>query len=168
MSSQWKYDDAYSNEPGDGLVSPERRFGLLFREYVEKRRDPAMHQQHTYPAFRKIFWDEAIHNPHLRNGNGIDVACESFDRERKEYWKSKIPKWLPPPVELERMVPGHVENQSPRGKIKELMELPRPLRDPFNFDKPEQYWGRERRINPYARAKVYTRPQDRHRPVPKV
>jgi hypothetical protein len=168
MSSQWKFDDSYSNESGGGFVSPERRFGILFQEYVEQRRDPAMHQQHTYPAFRKIFWDEPIHNPHLRNVNHIDAACEAFDKERKEYWKPKGPKWLPPQTELERMVPGHEDHPSLRQKLKELMDLPRPKRDPFNLEKSEQYWGRERRINPYARAKVYTRPQDRHRPVTKV
>lgn len=169
MSSQWKYDDTYTIEAGTGISSPERQFGLLFQEYVEKRRDPANHQQHTYPAFRTIFWDEPLHNPQLKNGNAhhMDVACESFERERKEYWKSKVPKWFPPPADYERMVPGAPKIESPRKSVKELMDLPRPKRDTFPVEKAEQYWGRERRINPYARAKVFTRPQDRHRPVTK-
>jgi hypothetical protein len=187
-NTMWKLDcgDQFSAAAAAALdnndalmqeISPERRFGNLFQAYVEKRRDPASHQKHTYPAFRKIFWEEPVHNPHLQTTSDkfMHVACEAFDAERKEYWKCNVPKWQPAPA-FERITPGNNDptncsngHQSTTHKKtpKDIFGPPRPKKDTFPIEKAEQYWGRERRINPYARARVYTRPQDRCRPVTK-
>lgn len=109
-----------------------------------------------YDKFRKTFWEEPIYNPEINHGHLSDHVYEYLDKEQKKAWNHSGHKWsLSSDV---RFRDNAYENPGPQ----------KPERFPQCFEMPSKYWGRERKINPYARAKVYTRPNDRCKPWAKL
>ena len=100
----------------------------------------------TYPAFRKIFYEEAAHNPAIKNPN--DEAYTYHEMEQKKYWYSKGKSF----DTQERFV--EEKDYSTRGPVKAAAH-------PHFFENGQKYFGRQRKILPYLRAQLYTRPMSR-------
>lgn len=99
-----------------------------------------------YPAFKPLFIEEPINNPSIANAH----ICYEYDaqyHESEKHWNgsgaafSKQPRFEKPPE-----VPG--------GPSK-------PVEFPCFFEQPQKVFGRQRKIRPFARAQVYTRPLER-------
>jgi hypothetical protein len=105
-----------------------------------------------YPRFRKIYWEEGRFNPQINHGH---IATHSHDYLQKEgatAWSHT----------------GHRWSLSSDVRFKEdayIKTGPQKAANiPHVFETAHKVWGRERKINPYERAKVYSRPKDRCKP----
>lgn len=101
-------------------------------------------EKKQYPSFRKIFYEEEKFNPAVGNPNST-AAFDSFEKEQTAHWQRKGP--------IFNKQDRFAENRSfnVRGPVK-------PEEFPHVFEKGEKYFGRERKILPYLRAQLYTRP----------
>lgn len=107
-------------------------------------------QKKEYPEVKKVFWEESKYNPSLLTKDQ-DYGAEYYQREQSEYWGKKGHKW----------------NEQQRF----LREIPVSERGPKKapeyehcFETPERYWGRERQVRPFARARLYQCPVERFDP----
>ena len=102
----------------------------------------------TYPKFKTTFWEESQYNPSIANTQQIGYDHNAHSVEQTNYWKKK----------------GHVISQTKRFVEPPPPKLAGPKKTeqyPHFFEKGEVYYGRSRKINPFATAKQYTKPLDR-------
>jgi hypothetical protein len=101
-------------------------------------------EKKQYPSFRKIYYEEEKYNPGMANPNDT-CAFNSFEREQTQHWQRKGTIF----DKQERF--QDMKGYNSRGPVK-------PDEFPHVFEKGEKYFGRERKILPYLRAQLYTRP----------
>lgn len=109
-----------------------------------------------YSSFRKIYWEDPLYNPEINHGHISNHAHEYLHKEQLKAWNHRGQRWSK--SSDVRFKDDAYINPGPQ----------KPERFPQVFEKPHKHWGRERKINPYARAKVYTRPNDRCKPWVKL
>ena len=149
---KWKLTDTMPVYDIDDAASLGEFFA---KAIVDGSGQPDRPKKARYDRFRKIFWEDPLYNPEIKHGH-INHAFAYLDKEQKEAWNKKGIKWsLSSDV---RFRDNAYINPGPQ----------KPERFPQCFEKPERHWGRERKINPYSRAKVYTRPNDRCKPWVKL
>mmetsp|Transcript_7211 Transcript_7211/g.10729 ORF Transcript_7211/g.10729 Transcript_7211/m.10729 type:complete len:460 (-) Transcript_7211:101-1480(-) len=104
-------------------------------------------EKKQYPVFKKTFWEEPIYNPSLAN-TSQSHEYEAYAKEQELHWKNKGKRF-----DLQsRLVSPKPVNE--RGPVK-------PNQYPQFFEKGQKYFGRQRKILPYLRAQIYTRPLER-------
>jgi hypothetical protein len=149
----WKLDEDSSF---DRLPDDASSLGEFFAKVIAEGSE--FHEKSRkakYNSFRTTFWEQPMYNAPIGNTH-IAHAEDAFEKEQTKYWKRVGHKWsLSSDVRFRDNV---YNNPGPQ----------KPERFPHVFEKPMKHWGRERAINPYARAKVYTRPNDRCKPWVKV
>mmetsp|Transcript_9052 Transcript_9052/g.13607 ORF Transcript_9052/g.13607 Transcript_9052/m.13607 type:complete len:326 (-) Transcript_9052:778-1755(-) len=104
-------------------------------------------EKKQYPSFKKTFWEEPMYNPPLATASQ-DHAYEAYIKEQDSHWKRKGKIF----DTQKRLVPPKPANE--RGPVKAPQY-------PHFFEKGEKYFGRKRKILPYLRAQLYTRPIER-------
>lgn len=151
---RWKLSDDLSEASlnYDDASSLGEFFATAIAEGISQNKGP---KKATYNRFRTTFWEEPLYNPEILHGH-INHAHEYLEKEQHRAWDRPQPKWsLSSDVRFRDNV---YTNPGPQ----------KPERFPNCFEKPHKYWGRQRKINPFARAKVYTRPNDRCKPWVKL
>lgn len=152
--SRWKLADDQSEFDYDEMSSLGEFFAKAIAEGSHHGNNGHKKKAY-YPEFRKTFWEERLYNPAIGNTH-IDHAFDALDREQQKAWRKNGYKWS-----LSSDVRFRDNAYNNPGALK-------PDRFPQCFEKPIKHWGRERKINPYNRAKVYTRPNDRCKPWAKL
>lgn len=138
----WHYDDG-------GSINAER--GRLFAESIISASNstdsgPTGKPRKQYPKFRKMFWEEPIYNASIVNPTRI-----SYDQqfgEMEAHWNRAGKKFSDEP-RLARE--NYFEGPTRPDEFKKLSE------------KPEQYFGHTRQLDPFRTARAYCKPL--HRPV---
>ena len=151
---RWKLSDEQSLDSlnYDDASSLGEFFATAIAEGTGAKTSP---RKAKYNRFRTTFWEEPLYNPEIAHGH-INHAHDYLEKEQKKAWTGRGHQWsLSSDV---RFRDNAYINPGPQ----------KPERFPHCFEKPHKYWGRERKINPYARAKVYTRPNDRCKPWAKL
>lgn len=154
MSTQrWKLDDDESIDDIGSSVGLGSMFARAIQEdkLLPKRREA----QAQYGSHRKLFFEDPLYNPGWANTH-ISHEYEAHEKEQIKSWQKNGYQWSNSNDVRFRPVVYH----SP-GPLK-------PATIPNVFEKPDKYWGRERIINPFSRAKIYTRPNNRCKPFVKL
>lgn len=101
-----------------------------------------------YPTFKKSFWEEQIYNPRLLTkdqAHGMDYHVVETQRS----WEKSGVTWK-------------TEVRFPKEKIQTEAGPTKPVEFKQFFESPEKYWGRNRAILPFTRARLYQCPVERH------
>jgi hypothetical protein len=104
-------------------------------------------EKKKYPQFRTTFWEESQFNPSIAN-TSQSYEYEAHIGEETSHWSAKGHIW----DTQKRWVEPRPQNET--GPIKRTEYL-------HFFENGQKYFGRNRQLLPYVRAKVYTRPLDR-------
>lgn len=110
------------------------------------------HPKDTSPTskpFKQVFWDDARHNPPLRNTH----MCYEMDAQIKEgqrYWKKSGKKFSDEP-RLAKIPMNDPNNEGPT----------KPEEFPNCFGKPSKVFDRTREVRPFSRARGYNKPIER-------
>lgn len=100
-----------------------------------------MSERAEYPAFRKVFWEERAFNPGLSTSKLEDYGAEAHLRETDQHWHRKGVRFS----RGERKCKVRLIDESCRGPLK-------PEEYKQFCEKPQQYFGRVRRIRPLSRV----------------
>ena len=136
----WKLDEENKSSNAVNHVNFGQAIKSIARgAYVPDRK--------TYAPFRRIFHEDPLNNPALQSANQT-YAYDAHFKEQEAHWKRNGAGFTLP-----------VEERFPVFST----EPTRPDEFPFLSYKGEKYWGRERRVNSYCRAKIYSHSTERLR-----
>lgn len=112
-----------------------------------------------YPSFRRIFWEERAHNPGLSTAKLEAYGVEAHLRETEQHWRRKGVKFSA----TERRCKVRLIDETCRGPE-------RPEEYKQFCERPQQYFGRVRRVRPLTRVSTSlgsVRPSRRQEPEPR-
>eukprot|EP00601_Ochromonadales_sp_CCMP2298_P029746 CAMPEP_0173330342 /NCGR_PEP_ID=MMETSP1144-20121109/3198_1 /TAXON_ID=483371 /ORGANISM="non described non described, Strain CCMP2298" /LENGTH=265 /DNA_ID=CAMNT_0014275013 /DNA_START=91 /DNA_END=885 /DNA_ORIENTATION=- len=140
-ASPWKLELQGGNEQAIN----GRKFAQAIALVAAGRYEDVVKKKKEFPAFKKIFWDEPLHNPPIANAPE-SYAYDAHDIEQTKFW----------------------ERAGKKFRTGDRMEAPRDYRGPMNpkdfphlFEKPILCFPRNRVLQPFSRARKYNKPLER-------
>jgi hypothetical protein len=145
-TSPWKLDTGRSRATGNNEDAVNGRKFAQAIALVAAGRYEEVVKKKEFPAFKKIFWDEPMHNPPIANAPE-SYAHDAHDIEQSRYWKRAGNKFYAG----DRLEHHHRDHDGPMN----------PEEFPHLFERPQLVFSRSRDLQPFSRARPYNKPVDR-------